>query len=203
MSANTAESLREGSSEADGLRSRILEIAIRMFAAKGYSETSTRELVEAAGCTKPALYYHFESKAGLFRAAVELAHRRVDGDDEPDLEHEGLRGSLVSSLSRLARHVTTKPDDLRLLFRADSYTALGSDLIDTRSLRSGHIELVQSLLETGIECGEVRADLPVVEAAVSLVGTLHLHLELLLDGRPLAEDFAERIASIYMDGVSR
>ncbi|MEM6996570.1 MAG: TetR/AcrR family transcriptional regulator [Myxococcota bacterium] len=202
MSANTA--LQAGTdAESEGVRERILEIAIHRFASQGYSETSTREIVEAAGCTKPALYYHFESKAGLFRSAVELAHRRVDGADEPEPVGLSFRESLRHSLTRLAKHVTANPDDLRLLFRADSYAVLGSDLVDTRSLRAGHIELASEILRAGIEAGEVRADLPVEEAAISLIGMLHLHLQLWLEGRPLADDFAERMVSIYMDGVTR
>lgn len=187
--------------DGDSLRERILEVAIHLFAAKGYSETSTRELVEAAGCTKPALYYHFENKAGLFRSAVELAHRRVDVDVEPQ-PGSSFREVLRESLERLAQHVRAKPDDLRLLFRADSYTALGSQLVDTRSLREGHVDMASQILRGAIATEEVRADLPIDEAAISLIGMLHLHLQLSLEGRPLADDFADRILSIYMNGVA-
>ena len=51
---------------------KLLEAAVRLFAHKGYPATSTREIVEAAGVTKPMLYYYFQSKEGLLEAA--LAH---------------------------------------------------------------------------------------------------------------------------------
>jgi len=50
---------------------QILNVAIRQFADKGYEATSTREIVEAAGVTKPMLYYYFQSKDGLCRAALQ------------------------------------------------------------------------------------------------------------------------------------
>ncbi len=50
---------------------RILDSAVRLFAQKGYAATSTREIVEAAHVTKPMLYYYFDSKEGLCRAALE------------------------------------------------------------------------------------------------------------------------------------
>lgn len=50
---------------------QILQVAIRLFAEKGYEATSTREIVEAAGVTKPMLYYYFQSKEGLCRAALQ------------------------------------------------------------------------------------------------------------------------------------
>jgi AcrR family transcriptional regulator len=49
---------------------RILQVAIGFFAQKGYEATSTREIVEAAGVTKPMLYYYFGSKEGLCKAAI-------------------------------------------------------------------------------------------------------------------------------------
>jgi AcrR family transcriptional regulator len=49
---------------------RILQVAIGLFAQKGYEATSTREIVEAAGVTKPMLYYYFGSKEGLCKAAI-------------------------------------------------------------------------------------------------------------------------------------
>jgi len=192
--------------DGDGLKRRILELAIGMFASKGYAATSTRELVEAAGCTKPALYYHFQNKEGLFRAAVEHASERLDCATDIPVEQAvamGFRECLRQSLARVATHVTDYPDDLRLLFRAESYSAAGSDLHDARPLRAAHLQLAEELLRAGIESGEVRPDLPVEDAAISLMGMLHFELELWLDGRPLPNEFANRIVSIYMDGVAR
>ena len=45
--------------------SHIARVAARLFAERGYDATSVREIVEAAGVTKPTLYYHFGSKQGL------------------------------------------------------------------------------------------------------------------------------------------
>ena len=53
------------------IANRLLEAAVSLFAHKGYPATSTREIVEAAGVTKPMLYYYFQSKEGLLAAALE------------------------------------------------------------------------------------------------------------------------------------
>ena len=64
------------------LRTRILREATRLFAEKGYAATSVREVVEASGCTKPALYYYFKSKDALFLEVdlegVQRLTRQVD-----------------------------------------------------------------------------------------------------------------------------
>jgi AcrR family transcriptional regulator len=72
---------------------RILDAAVRLFAQKGFAATSTREVVEAARVTKPMLYYYFDSKEGLCRAALERFRdrfearlRRVLGEPREPLE---------------------------------------------------------------------------------------------------------------------
>jgi TetR/AcrR family transcriptional regulator len=48
----------------------IARVAAKLFASRGYDATSVREIVEAAGVTKPTLYYHFGSKEGLAQALL-------------------------------------------------------------------------------------------------------------------------------------
>jgi AcrR family transcriptional regulator len=52
-------------------RLAIMRHAAALFAARGYDAVSVREIVEAAGVTKPSLYYYFSSKEGLARALIE------------------------------------------------------------------------------------------------------------------------------------
>ena len=56
-----------GSSE---VARHIARSAARLFSNQGYDATSVREIVEAAGVTKPTLYYHFGSKEGLAQALL-------------------------------------------------------------------------------------------------------------------------------------
>jgi AcrR family transcriptional regulator len=51
-------------------RDRLVRTALRLFAERGYAGVSNREIVEACGCTKGAIYWYFESKEDLFRAVL-------------------------------------------------------------------------------------------------------------------------------------
>jgi AcrR family transcriptional regulator len=49
---------------------KILQVASRLFAERGYSNVSIRDVCKAAQTTAPMIYYYFGSKKGLFNAVV-------------------------------------------------------------------------------------------------------------------------------------
>jgi TetR/AcrR family transcriptional regulator len=55
--------------DADG-RERILAVALRSFAERGYEGTTTAGVAREAGVTQPLVHHHFGSKEGLWRAAM-------------------------------------------------------------------------------------------------------------------------------------
>jgi AcrR family transcriptional regulator len=57
-------------------RNGLLEAAGEHFAATGYHGTSLREILEACGVTKGALYFHFPSKQALVEAIIAETVRR-------------------------------------------------------------------------------------------------------------------------------
>src|SRR6185369_2858966 len=48
------------------VRDRLLNVALQLFAQKGFESTSVREIASAAEVTKPTIYYYFKSKEGLY-----------------------------------------------------------------------------------------------------------------------------------------
>ena len=56
----------------------LVKIARRLFSQKGYSNTSTEEIVQVAGVTRGALYHHFNGKKGLFLAAFDDAQTDIE-----------------------------------------------------------------------------------------------------------------------------
>lgn len=54
--------------EAQRTRKRVLEAAAALVASRGVERVSVREVAEAAGVTRGAVYWHFEDRSDLLRA---------------------------------------------------------------------------------------------------------------------------------------
>lgn len=57
-------------------RRELLEVAMRLFAEEGYDNVSVRAVARAAGVAPGLAYHYFDSKEGMFAAAVEDYARR-------------------------------------------------------------------------------------------------------------------------------
>ena len=93
-------------------------MAMKLFAEKGYAGCSIREICQAAGVTKPVLYYHFQSKEHLYQELMLdiFSHTRKNL-----LRLEKSDGPIRDRLSRFvsSEYVDTRrdPESVRLLFR--------------------------------------------------------------------------------------
>lgn len=58
-------------------RERILKAAERLFADRGYEETSVRSIVAKARVNQAAINYHFAGKDGLYREVLRAAFRAL------------------------------------------------------------------------------------------------------------------------------
>jgi AcrR family transcriptional regulator len=95
-------------------RAAILRSARALFAAQGYAQTGLDQVVKAAGVTRGALYHHFETKADLFEAVVDL----VDADLFEQVVAEAAGdGDAIEWVRRAARayiEVSLRSPDVRI-----------------------------------------------------------------------------------------
>jgi AcrR family transcriptional regulator len=103
-------------------RERLLDAAMRIFAARGYRAASVDEIVTAAGVTKGALYHSFGSKEELFFALlderVDQAARRLMGITEHAAPDEATAGAVGRGVGDLVE------EQGRLVLLLNEYWAL-------------------------------------------------------------------------------
>lgn len=67
-------------------RERIVQIALELFAQRGYEAVSVSDIAGALGLTKGALYRHFESKEDIFHSIL----RRMEQQDAREARDHDL-----------------------------------------------------------------------------------------------------------------
>ncbi len=66
--------------QSEATRAKLVRVARRLFAKKGYANVGTEEVVKRAGVTRGALYHQFEDKRALFLAVFEQVESQVAQD---------------------------------------------------------------------------------------------------------------------------
>jgi len=108
----------------------LARTALKLFARKGYTATSVNEIVEAAGVTKPMLYYYFKSKEQLARhLVIEPLDHLLQAMTDADNQAENPLESQVRWLSLQIHFSRVDPDRARFVF-ALYFGPLGADLAD-------------------------------------------------------------------------
>lgn len=59
-------------------RERIQQVALELFAERGYEKTSLREVADRLKITRPALYYHFATKEDILTSVVDDLTDSID-----------------------------------------------------------------------------------------------------------------------------
>ncbi len=75
-------------------KERIFDVAIDLFAQKGFDAVSLREISESVGIKKPTLYHYFTSKDEILEKILEYPMKRMEKIGWYDTETEELIISL-------------------------------------------------------------------------------------------------------------
>jgi len=148
---------RAAAPDAVSTEQRLLDVALTLFAERSYAATSTREIIEAAGVSKPVLYHYYDSKESLFcrlvgdiytaseRAWDEVLSRETTAADR-------LRGMIRVSFAGSARDLRIP----RLMFQ----THYGPTIAELREFIEIHtarrFAQIHRVMTDGVASGELR-----------------------------------------------
>ena len=186
------------------VRDRILEEATRLFAERGYGGAAVREIVEAAGVTKPVLYYHFGNKEGLFLETVRLHMGRLGLVMSQAVAGPGpvplrLERFLTSYLDWLAAN----QDALKLMVACRHTPDDGQPELDMMSMHRQHGEILAGLLAEGVSQGAVRSDVNPQDLVMGLIGMANIFAMARLFGAiPPDADHPQRLLDLYLHGAA-
>lgn len=167
-------------------RDRVIQAAVRDFAAFGYAGANVNRIAREAGISVGSLYKYFPSKNDLFMFIVDLGAQIISRQVNRILEADIRLSSKLERLLGLARDYSFEDPDLIRL-----YLVFSSDVDQERAgLIADRLEAItarayRDLFQKAQERGEVRQD---IDPGI---------LALLLDNQLLLMQFA--FASPYHD----
>lgn len=186
-------------------REEILQAALKRFAHGGYAATSVQQIVADAKVSKPALYYYFEDKAGLYQALVnEALDARYQLMTEALARSSGLRAQLTEVLASLFDYFNNNRELMRLSF-ATVFASPGELPENLQHIEKGqrNFELIHSLMKAAKKTGELDRSFDSQELALGFYGhiTTYIIANLLLPGCRLNRGMAGRIVELFLTGA--
>lgn len=190
--------------EESDMRDTILENAKCLFIDRGYHGLSMREIAEAVGVSKAALYYHFKDKEELFIAVLnrglEIISKQIDVIEKNS-------SSNVEKIRQFMEFVLTQPAEQRAVIR------LGTQEISQLSQEARkdfdetyHVKFIgkiRSIFVEGMKAGEFKEVDPDI-ATWSLLGIMYPYLYPSHGGsKTLDHEKIGLIITIHLDGIQQ
>ncbi|MFG2619828.1 TetR/AcrR family transcriptional regulator [Streptomyces sp. NPDC048507] len=198
MGASTTEG-PEGVDRETPVPQRLLAVATRLFAERGYDRTSVQEIVEAAGVTKGALYHYFGSKDDLlhevYARMLRLQQQRLDavaGSDAP--VEERLRDAAADVVVTTIENL----DDAMIFFRS-MHQLSPEKYAQVRAERRRYHERFRALVEEGQKNGVFARATPADLVVDFYFGSVH-HLSTWYrtDGPLTPHQVADHLADLLL-----
>jgi AcrR family transcriptional regulator len=180
-------------------RHRILTAATRLFADKGYEQTSIELLLDELAISRGALYHHFSSKETIFEAVLEAVE--VDIAKTIVGATRGITDPVVALRAGCDAFLRMAGDEtVRQIALIDAPAALGWQ--KWREIDSRHgFGLLKASLKAAAARGRLRADLVDIYAHILLAALMETALVIarsntaaaLRNGRAAVRELIERL----------
>lgn len=183
-------------------KSGILDIALELFALKGYGAVGTQEICDRAGVTKPTLYHHFGSKRGLLEAIMERwGEPYLAAIGDAAVYGKDLVRGLNAVFSTIMSRVVSEPHFHRLLLALYFAPPEAEDGRIVRALHTRVYEIVLAFFHRAeADHGNMkgRAD----RYAMGFLGHANTWVGLQLNGAPCPdENTVQKLVHQFMHGI--
>lgn len=184
---------------------QILQAALKRFANAGYAATSVQQIVDDVQVSKPALYYYFQDKAGLFEALVHQAHdARYEVLRTAAARSSDIREQLEHILADLFAYVSENRELTRISF-ATMFAAPGEipESLHYADKCERNFEFVHSLIREAQDRGDLDGRFDSRELAFGFYGLANFYLvsHLIRPGAVPDQQGAKRIVDLFLTGA--
>lgn len=184
------------------VKERILQIAYDVFAEKGYEKAALGSIADQLGFTRPALYYHFQSKEDLFLAVYNTIDP-IEGSDTEALvttsTPEEFRVGLDRTLRNIVGHYRTDHKRAQFIMHVQHASSYLPSVIDAAKAQDARLrESFRLALIHGKELGAFGPAFNVENGVAFLALTVYGIGEVMLRGTEVDMD---SVLTYMFDGL--
>ncbi len=186
-------------------RDELLAIAARLFAERGFKNTTVRDIADAAGILSGSLYHHFDSKESMVDELLDTFQTElwkkydaiVASDSTPRAKLDAVVRASFDAIDHHHSEVAIFQSDAAYLTTFERFAYL-----DERNLRFRALWI--GLLEAGVQSGELRADLDIELVYRFLRDTVWVAVRWYRPGGTLTPgDVADQYLTILLQGIEK
>jgi AcrR family transcriptional regulator len=145
-------------------RERLFRAALKLFADKGFTETTVEDITNAADVGKGTFFNYFPSKEHILIAFSDMQLSKLQTTvDQMREKAEPMRSFFRSMTLRMTEEPAKAPDVIRAILQANLSSSSVRCVMRERNTRAEG--LLTQLVQIGQERGEFRRDLPALELA--------------------------------------
>ncbi len=186
-------------------RDELLEIAGRLFAQRGFKNTTVRDIADAAGIQSGSLYHHFDSKETMVDELLRTFQTGLFATYDEILASEADPRARIDAVVRASFGAIEQHHDEVAIFQNDAGHLMGFERFGyLRDHNTRFRELWTRLLEDGIRSGALRSDLDPVLTYRFIRDTVWVAVRWYRPGQGHAVDeVADQYLAILFDGITK
>ena len=186
-------------------RDELLAIAARLFADKGFKNTTVRDIADAAGILSGSLYHHFDSKESMVDEILRTFQEDLFGQYDDILASDADPLAKLEQAVRVSFEAIDEHHDEVAIFQNDAAYLLTFDrfsYLADRNRQSREVWL--TLLRSGIDAGVLRDDLDLELTYRFIRDTVWVAVSWYRPGgRRTHTEIARQYLSILLEGIHR
>jgi len=207
MTKSTAAKVNKKAQSREESVNRLTQAAFKLIVTKGYQACSLQEIAEAAGLTKGAIFFYFESKENLLLHLLDIAQANIV---DPLIVHlndmDRPAPQKIASFFRFtSKQGIDRPNELLCLIKMSIESRNSTDIADQRvaEIYQRIYRMLERIIDAGKKKGELAPDLPTKEFATLVVATyegmmLEWHR---LGGRIDGRKFVKTVWQTFLNGI--
>ena len=134
---------------------RIFETSMKLFAEKGYENTSIEEITSAVGVAKGTLYYHFSSKEEIFDFLVKEGIKLLQNSVDIKTSKYDNYIDKIKAIVLIQIKIVNKYEDIITILLSQFYGSQKRNQ-KCKDYIYEYISKIEDIVKQGIESGEIK-----------------------------------------------